>query len=297
MNKTKLLIFLAFWGFLISRASAGPAAYLDFDPGARPSGMGSAFTALVDDGNAVLFNPAGLTNMGLNKVEASLSVGLLSQDQLNNFLMVAQQLPPDSYIAFHVNHYGVDNIAGTDSFGNETSTIQDTELVFGATYAYDVSYHFKVGGSASFLYQGLAGDNAYGFGGIDLGLLYIPSVMTDLTFGASVRHLAGFLSWDTGTNSSLNPDLRVGACLRLFDQALVLAYDAEYSFQNDSQIIHHAGGEFWIEKIAAIRGGIDNANPTLGASARYDCYGLDYSYEFVVNGTGDTQRFALDIFN
>jgi hypothetical protein len=297
MNKhfhSILTVILLFGGAL--RTNASPADFLDMDPGARPTGMGSAFTALADDGNAVLFNPAGLANMGLNKVEATGSYGFLSQDQFNNFLGISQQLPGNHYIGFDVLEYGVGNIAGTDQNGVPTSNLKDVELAFAGAFAHEFDYHFKAGISMSFLYQDLANVSARGFGGADLGILYVPSVMYDFSLGASIRHLGGFLTWDSGSTQTLSPDLRLGACLKLFDQFLTLAYDAERSFQNGAVFIHHAGGEVWIEKAVALRGGVDNGNPTMGASARYQNYGVDYSYEFELDGLGDSQRVSLDLF-
>ena len=40
-----------------------PAAFVDVGYGARPMGMGGAFTALANDAHAVLWNPAGLIRL------------------------------------------------------------------------------------------------------------------------------------------------------------------------------------------------------------------------------------------
>src|SRR5258708_5237195 len=178
----KKVVFFNLFLFVLGTLSsvfAAPASYLDSDPGARPSGMGSAFTRLADDGNAPIFNPAGLTNMGLNQFEASASVGILTQDRLHNFLSASQQLPPKSYLGFDVIQYGVNNIDGRDVNGLPTSNLQDTEFAIAASYAYEISYQFKVGIRSSFLYQNLAEINSRGFGGVDIGIIVIPSVLYD----------------------------------------------------------------------------------------------------------------------
>jgi hypothetical protein len=284
--------------FLFSTVAvwAGPAAYLDYDPSARAAGMGSAFTALADDASALLFNPAGMTNMYTNMFQAVGSFGILSQDRFNNFLGLSEQLEHKQFVGFDVIQYGVGNVPGFDPNGIPTSILQDMELSFAGSYAYEFDYHFKAGARAGFIYQDLTGVQAKGFGGLDLGVLFVPSPLYDFTLGASLRHLGGFLSWDTGANPGLSPDLRVGACLKLFDQGVVLAYDAERSFQTGANLVHRAGGEIWIEKTVALRGGVDNGNPTLGASSRYLNYGLDYSYEFEEEGLGDSQRISADLF-
>lgn len=46
--------------FIIIQAAAAQAAFLDPGFGARPMGMGGAFTAVADDINAPLYNPAGV---------------------------------------------------------------------------------------------------------------------------------------------------------------------------------------------------------------------------------------------
>ncbi len=276
---------------------ASSGTFLDIDPGARSSGMGSAFAALSDDANSVFFNPAGLTNMDLNLSEGSASIALLSHDRFDNFLSITQQVPPKNYFGFSIIQYGVGNISGTDSNGLSTGNLEDMELAFGVAYAYDVDYHFKTGINASFLYQNLTGVKALGFGGVDIGILLVPTVLYDFSLGASIRHLGGFLSWNDGSIQTLDPNLRVGVALKFFHQSVVLAYDADCFLGSDTTIRHHAGGELWIQNTVALRGGVDDSNPTFGASFRYLNYGLDYSYEFqLTDNLGDSQRFGADLF-
>src|SRR6185436_19321357 len=49
------------------------AAFEDTGWGARPVGMGGAFTAISDDSNAPLYNPAGLVQVQWNEVSAMYS--------------------------------------------------------------------------------------------------------------------------------------------------------------------------------------------------------------------------------
>src|SRR5207302_9163172 len=57
----------------IALSSALDAAFLDAGWGARPVGMGGAFTAIADDSNAPLYNPAGLVQVQWNEVSAMYS--------------------------------------------------------------------------------------------------------------------------------------------------------------------------------------------------------------------------------
>src|SRR5690349_11912572 len=46
------------------------AAFLDDGWGARPLGMGGAFTAIADDSNAPMYNPAGIVQVQWNEMSA-----------------------------------------------------------------------------------------------------------------------------------------------------------------------------------------------------------------------------------
>ncbi|OGR90373.1 MAG: hypothetical protein A2992_09650 [Elusimicrobia bacterium RIFCSPLOWO2_01_FULL_59_12] len=48
-----------------------PAAFLDLNGGARPVGMGGAFSAIADDSNAPLYNPAGIVQVQWNEFSAN----------------------------------------------------------------------------------------------------------------------------------------------------------------------------------------------------------------------------------
>ncbi len=279
-------------GICLTRAYAGPASYLDVDSAARPSGMGSAFVAISDDINAPLFNPAGLANMGSTQFMIGGTLGFLNENQYDNFYGAAQQLPPNGYLGFHVIQYGVSNLTYAPSASN--SDFQDAEWSFGATYAYELDYQVKVGISSSFLYQDIVGLNARGFGGADIGVIVVPSLLYDINLGFSVRHIGGFLTYDTGTTNSLNPDVRIGASDQLFKQQLTIAYDAEWQTQSNLNIIHHAGLEWRSFDFLTLRGGWDQNTPTLGLTVRWTNYSLDYALRFqdYVN-QGSLQRVAF----
>src|SRR3954464_10109002 len=63
----RFLVGMAGFFFLLQPAQA---AFLDSGFGARPVGMGGAFTAIADDSNAPLFNPAGLVQVQWNEISA-----------------------------------------------------------------------------------------------------------------------------------------------------------------------------------------------------------------------------------
>jgi hypothetical protein len=278
---------------LVTPLGATPAAYLDMDPAARPSGMGSAFVALSDDVNAPLFNPAGLASMGLNQFMIGGSIGFLNDEQFHNFLSAAQQLPPDSYLGFYAIQYGISDL--NHDIYTTGLNFQDTEWALGATYAYELDYHVQLGISSSFLIQNLINLHAQGFGGADIGIMVMPTVLYDINLGVCVRHLGGFSAWDSGTTEYLNPDVRIGASWKLFDKQLIMDYDAEWQTQFSLNIINHVGVEWRSLKYLVLRGGWDQNTPTLGLTFNWTNYSLDYSFRLQdYANQGSLHRVAVD---
>lgn len=62
-------------GMIVFIFAIGPAqaAFQDMDWGARPAGMGGAFTAIADDSNAPLYNPAGIAQVQWQELSAMYS--------------------------------------------------------------------------------------------------------------------------------------------------------------------------------------------------------------------------------
>lgn len=70
----RTFLFLAFLAAAILSAPAPSWAYFqDLGMGARPIGMGDAFTAVADDSNTLLFNPAGLPTLEYPELNAAYS--------------------------------------------------------------------------------------------------------------------------------------------------------------------------------------------------------------------------------
>ncbi|MFQ5906609.1 MAG: hypothetical protein ACE5JA_08550, partial [bacterium] len=64
--KLFLLVILALGLSVTGTFSQGgaPLSFAQFGAGARPAGMGGAYTVIADDGSAVFYNPAGLAVLG-----------------------------------------------------------------------------------------------------------------------------------------------------------------------------------------------------------------------------------------
>ncbi len=141
------------------------AAFLDDGFGARPVGMGGAFTAIADDSNAPLYNPAGLVQVQWNELSAMyarLFSGLTlysGNDQVHL---------DQSYLAFasKAQHYG--------SFGLSWANFNTTHLYHEDTLA--LSYARNVGD-------------------------FLPILENALAIGLNLKYLRRGISLDSRTSS------------------------------------------------------------------------------------------------
>lgn len=117
--KNKITIFLIF--IIISLSARLFAAFKDNGWGARPSGMGGAFTAVADDANAPLYNPAGI--MQLKSPEGSFMYSRLytGLDGVNLGLNYLAYVHPTATIgSFGINWA---NFVASDLYREDTVTL------------------------------------------------------------------------------------------------------------------------------------------------------------------------------
>src|SRR5579885_570662 len=113
MNKNMIaLATLAAAALAVNASAAGVgttgAQFLQSGVGARPLAMGSAFTAVADDANAIYWNPGALGS--LTTREATLSYNSLFQDQNQGFVGAVVPSKAGTFAA-SVDYLVISNIA------------------------------------------------------------------------------------------------------------------------------------------------------------------------------------------
>jgi len=168
------------------------AAFVDIGCGARPMGMGGAFTALSDDAHAIFWNPAGLT--------------LMERSQLAMMHTKQFGLIPYSLGAYssHIkkNHIGVAYLtSGNDALKENTvfaSYARAFQLPLLGLTRFGLNLRYR---SASFGNNEDGGEerskgSATGFG-FDLGILWKLDQTT--RFGIFARDLINNMNYDNKT--------------------------------------------------------------------------------------------------
>ena len=291
---------------------------LSIGVGARPLGMGGAFAAVADDASTSYWNPAGMTN--IKGVEVS-SVKLTKINDLDTKYSYVNLV----YNAEKAGAFGVgwlrQAIGGIKISGispsdepltlDELKENADNAVYF--AYAYPIVDGFSMGTSIklllgnypAFVYTGGGSDiaeatvNYFGYG-FDLGLYFnLAAFVKDvnLSIGLNVQDIYTTIEWDEingvteGFTENVGINFKPGIAYRLPIQQfeIVAACDLDTRYE---QMVIHAGGELWWNKMVGLRGGIKHwgaiseqdfaqeADWSIGASLRWYFIGVDYAYVY-----------------
>ncbi|MBL7980532.1 MAG: PorV/PorQ family protein [Flavobacteriales bacterium] len=257
------------WAVMIAVMSCGTAMaqdapkysneFLAIGVGARALGMGSAYTAVVNDVTSGYWNPAGLLG-----VRSDLQVGAMHSEYFAgiakyDYIGLAKPIDSLSSIGFTFVRFGIDNIPNTIDLIDPSGNIDYDRITSfsSADHAFIISYARKLsvpglqlGGNAKVIYRKVGSfATAWGFG-LDAGATYQRDRWR---FSAVARDITGtFNAWNytldqrtidvfqqTGNDIPVNsvevtlPRLMLGAARQFkFGQKveLIAALDLENTF-------------------------------------------------------------------
>ena len=291
-----LVVFLGA-SSLASLADYGVDVF-DISTGARPSGMGGAFTAIGDDSSAIFYNPASQIGLG--------GIALSFRDSKN--ISIAQVYPMD------IGTIGIGLISRSIRDLSTPSGLLSNSGNFGI-----ISYALKWGGYSlgvnlklllnEELQVGSSAKSGSGWD-IDLGILTAPKSW--LKAGVTLQNIlpyqtlgGGSILWSTGASEGIPLLLRAGTGMKIYGEnallnnpfrgELLLAADIETSLRDSSKpLLGHLGaewkpmGNFWL------RSGIDQqlkirsveTTMTLGAGFYIEGWQLDAALRPSATGGG-----------
>ena len=244
--------------------------------GARPLGMGKAFTAVADDSNALFLNPAGLG------FQTKWELTSLSTRLLNNidYKMVGGVLPT-SFGVVGVGYLTTSLPAGYTTITENVGGIDQIIPVAPINYRKDVVYlslgnklegvnvgELSVGGSLKLEAQSFSDAAAAQATGYDADLSLLWKVNKTLSVGLNAQNLLSTagksVSWSTGENEKNRSAVKLGGAYRP-NEKLVLALDGEYGLADGTPLLLHGGVEFKPVRFLSLRMGIDQ-NPLANGS-------------------------------
>lgn len=324
-RSTMILIFLP----LNLYSGEYAAEFLRIGIGARALGMGGAYVALANDGSAVYWNPAGLTNM--NKLHLTFSHSPMFKGVAqHNFANVSLKIASQTNLAFSWIRFEVDDIPrfgplqgsqfdrirnpGLRSTGEAEGFFGDTEQAFLFSVGRGFDFDLAIGGGLSpiivparisvgvnFKYIRQALDEAVGSGqGIDLGMLIefqnrafgsVPQ--RKFSIGLAVKDIFDTtITWNTATKQRDTLPLNASIGFAYSEGLPWLGGRLTLTFHRDRRFgaLANWGGEYSVHDFLAIRTGLQDGRFTAGAGIRV--YKLQVDYAFVGNDLGNTHRIS-----
>lgn len=189
-------------GLLAQDAPKYSNEFLAVGVGARALGMGSAYTAAVNDVTSGYWNPAGLLG-----VKGDLQVGVMHSEYFAgiakyDYIGLAKPIDSMSTIGFTFVRFGIDNIPNTIDLIDPSGNIDYDRITSfsSADHAFIISYARKmrvpglsIGGNAKIIYRRVGSfGKAWGFG-LDAGAQYQRG---QWRFSAAARDITGtFNAW------------------------------------------------------------------------------------------------------
>ncbi|MBI4778147.1 PorV/PorQ family protein [Candidatus Desantisbacteria bacterium] len=240
------------------KVGATTAVFLNIAQGARPTGMGGAFVAGVDDVNACWWNPAGLIRIKSREILYVNTRWI--EDVDGNFIAYAQ--PTTAYegkkrvIAGSVILSNVSGIDGRDGNGATIGSLKVENRAIVFSTALGLTPATSIGVSLKAINQDLGGSKGETMA-FDLGWLFAPR--ENLSFGANIQNIGPKLKTEDKSND-LPLNLKLGFCFKptiLGDNATA-AIDVDVPMDNDVAV--HGGVEYWASNAMCVRVGYERVS-------------------------------------
>jgi len=273
-------------------------AFLRIPVGARPSGMGNAFTAVSDDANSMYFNPGGLYQVDRFTFGGMYSIMTLDRSHYQGSFIWSNRLLGSFGLMFV--GFGVSDIDGRDKLGLPAGKFNDSENALSVGYGRKIFPFLGIGGNLKYLTHTLLDNKGTGIGfdfgthsKINLHTHYIKTIR----FGISLTDVSTSIKWDTDTShqDKVPSTVRFGTGLDFeFDKVrgLIALDGVQTSSEN---FILRAGSEMWLLNTLGIRLGLDDRDITFGFSVKYKKFQFDYAFcpDFLEEGA--TSKCGIQI--
>jgi hypothetical protein len=264
---------------------ADVAALLEIGVGARPLGMGGAFSGLADDENAVFYNPAALAFL-----ESRALTSLYSrQFELLDYGAVGVA---GRWAGFNLLQLYSDGIERANEFGNPVGTSFAYISRAGiASAGVALTEGLALGARLKFYQEVSDGESGFGWA-LDPAIIFVRE---RFRFGALLENgLSEEIRFDNGHTEEWTPSLRLGGSLSLSiweGATLNLLLDLSQVLESRPQ--SHLGVELWVDSLG-LRAGCDGGGITVGSSVWFKSLRVDWAYAAHPQ-LPDTQRISLTL--
>lgn len=295
----------------VHRVGTTAGQFLKIGAGARPIGLGGAYSALATDILSVYWNPAGLSRI-VGSGEATFNHAEWLAETNYDFAAFSMNLGGMGSVAVHLISFStpeepvrtVDNPEGTGQ------TWDANMIAIGISYAKNLTDRFSIGLTGKYIQEKIFNVSARG-AAFDMGILY-NTPLRNVTLAAAVFNFGSRMRLDgrdlffneAPVNESgavdavpakyrteyydLPLSLRLGLAwhvLRSEDVQIVAVVDGTQP--NDNSEYLNSGVEIGFQNVIFLRGGykalfLENSEQgfTFGAGLKYNIVGTDLKFDF-----------------
>jgi len=281
------MLLVAWPGSVRAQSETGgtPGEWLMQYRTARTLGMGGAFVANADDPLGVLWNPAGLSAMDQNEVR--LEYGHLFEDTSINglgFAVPGSRFPSLGVLVLSMRS---GEIQRTNEMNDDLGTFKDSHTAYLLTASRAFSPRFAIGANIKVVQQSVEDFSAGGFG-VDLGATY--EATPSLRVGATVANIGGPSHTLRAVDETYPLVVRAGFAAQMFQGRGL--FSAQLDQSSGPGLTLHAGGEYWIQPVLALRAGYDETSATGGFGYRFHPQ-YEFDYGVTDNTLGLTHRIGI----
>ena len=304
MNK-KIISFLVFSVLFSANCFSENtgASFLKIGVGARPVGLGSAFTAIANDVTAINWNPGGLSQLMQKQISAMHSQWIV--DSNLDYIGFASPLKSGVF-GGSVIVLSQGEMEGRDENRQQTASFGASDMAVTFSFSRNLLLSNKrfigLGANLKIIQQKIESEQATGVA-IDLGALYHFRSLP-FTAGLSIQNLGPQMKF---INEGYNLPLTVATGLGYNIGGVTIALDVKQQIY-ENQTIVSIGTEFLPINSLALRAGYltsaisgqriaasENDTPIgLGAGFGIKMFGAQTDYSFVPYGVlGNTHRVSF----
>jgi len=250
-----------------------PGMFLDIGYGARPMGMGGAFTATSNDVNAMMWNPAGLAAL---------------HGQYATFFYTRQFNLIPYTLAAYANDIDSKNMTHSEAIivSGDDALRETILLIAGAYKLDDYLPNLQIGATLKYKNanfgdnpdggQGRVRGDALGLG-LDLGAIY--PIQEKLCVGIVLKNLFDTVSWNTSAMGNYTQDSPMRMVLGMAilpDPNFTIGIDVEKSLHSDTMDRLSIGVERRFFNLVSLRSGAFQ-DLTAGAGMNYN-FGIGFQH-------------------
>lgn len=292
-------------------------AMIQWGVGGRPVAMGGAYVAVATGPTGFWWNPAGIAQVRENQFETAWRA--MSFDRQAGYLAFLHPFSrEEAAMAISWTYAGVSDLYEYSIDGVQGDKLSNYTNAGTFTFARRFTPVLALGATLRYVQQNIANIDAYTVG-FDLGahmrvfqardIEDQTPLLSTVNVGGAIQRINQSYPWTTGdywvqsgeSGSTVDEKFpllfRLGAAATFKNDFAVLAADGEFSDKQDPRL--HVGAEVRPYPILALRGGIDDSEPTFGAGfiAKFDKMKIVLDYAFALQpGPIDAEHvFSLGV--